>query len=116
MEEPSHDLTKTWTNHQLEELPNGPPLCSAFQCTGMNLINIRSSPTVLELQHEITALKGRLDRLDQIDLDKNEAQLCTEHFGEKNVIGDDYATRHRPGILHKIQAKLTEYGQLPSRI
>jgi hypothetical protein len=115
MEKPSHDLPKTWTNQLLEEPPKGLPLFSAFQSTGKNPINICRSPTVLGLQHEIKALEKRLDRLDQVNLDKNQAQLCTEHFGKKSDVGDSYNTRYRPGILHKIQAKLTEYGQLLER-
>jgi hypothetical protein len=110
MEKPSHDLPKTWTNQLLEEPPKGLPLLSAFQSTKKNPINICHSPTVLGLQREIKALEKRLDRLDQVNLDKNQAQICTEHFGKKSDVGDSYNTRYRPGILHKIQAKLTEYG------
>jgi hypothetical protein len=110
MEQPFHDLPKTWTNQQLEESPKGLPLCSACQSTGTNLMDICRSSSVLGLQHEIVAMEKRLDRLDQVNLDKNQAQICTEHFGKKNDVGDDYATRYRLGILLKIQAKLTEYG------
>jgi hypothetical protein len=73
-------------------------------------MDICRSSSVLGLQHEIVAMEKRLDRLDQVNLDKNQAQICTEHFGKKNDVGDDYATRYRLGILLKIQAKLTEYG------
>jgi hypothetical protein len=110
MKKPSHDLPKTWTNQQLEESLKSLPLCSACQSTGTDLMNICRSSTVLGLQHDIVTMEKRLDRPDQVNLDKNQAQICTEHFGKKNDVGDDYTTRYRLEILHKIQAKLTEYG------
>jgi hypothetical protein len=73
-------------------------------------MDICRSSTVLGLQHEIMAMEKRLDRLDQVNLDKNQAQICTEHFGKKSDVGDDYTTWYRLETLHKIQAKLTEYG------
>jgi hypothetical protein len=109
MEQSIYDLPKTWTNQQLEEPPKGLLLCSACQSTGTNLMDICRSSTVLGLQHDIMAMEKRLDRLDQVKLDKNRAQICTEHLGKKNDVGDDYTTRYRAEMLHKIQVKLTEY-------
>jgi hypothetical protein len=113
MEQPIHDLPEMWTKQQLVAPPKGLPVRSACQSTGTNPMDICRSSTVLGLRREIMDMEkrlDRLDRLDQVNLDKNQAQICTEHFGKKNDVGDDYTTRCRLGILHKIQAKLTEYG------
>jgi hypothetical protein len=104
MEQPIHDLPKTWTNQQPEEPPKGLPLCSACQSYRTKLMDICRFPTIVIFMEE------RLDRPDQVNLDKNQAQICTEHLGKNNDVGDDCTTLYQPGIFHKIQAKLTEYG------